>query len=602
MMILAPHHDGSELYVSNSSPRVGERVTLKVRVPKNELVDEIYLRIMQDGEPNHFPLTKSRAIRSESWWSVTVEVVNELTNYRFLLRHQESFRWLNAKGTFDRDVVDHFDFKLVAVEPPPPWLKTAVFYQIFPDRFASGIENKALPKWAVKREWNDIPATIKHETSEEFFGGDLVGVIKKLDYIADLGVSGIYFTPFFPSMSNHRYDASSFDEVDPLLGGNSSLIELRNAADKRGIRIMGDLTTNHCGLGHAWIQRAISDKNSLERDFFYWSKKSKWGYVGWWNVKSLPKLNYASRHLKERMYESANSIVKKWLMEPFGMAGWRIDVGNMTGRYFQSNHNREVAKGIRKAMQEVAPDSWLVAENADFFADDLDGLGWHGTMNYSGFTRPIWHWINVGNTKIKDSFGMPGTLPQIGGVAMKEMMQEFSAGIPWRSLNASMILLGSHDRARFHSVVDKDLDRHISGITLLMTYPGVPSVYAGDEVGLEGYWGENGRRTIDWENPQSWNTELKNSYRELIKLRRVSKALAVGGLRWIHADNNSVAYLRESKDESILVFVSNSGVTVDLDLSHFGYSIDKTLFGMKFNGSKIAIKSDRATSSVWKLK
>ncbi|NDE72051.1 MAG: glycoside hydrolase family 13 protein [Actinobacteria bacterium] len=597
-----PHHDGSELYVSNSAPTLGEKVTLKVRVPKGDPAKSLFVRIVQDGEPVIYPMRRTGSKKNESWWQASVEIVSTLTNYRFLLRHGHDFRWLNAAGVFSRDVVDHFDFKLVAHAQAPAWLKKSVFYQIFPDRFAKSGIARQLPEWAIPRDWNEIPALKNKETGQEFYGGDLVGVEEKLDHLSSLGVSAIYFTPIFASKSNHRYDASSFDEADPLLGGDDALISLRKAAEKRGIRVMSDLTTNHCGLGHPWIQEALSDKNSDKREFFYWSPKSKWGYVGWWNVPSLPKLNYTSQRLRNLMWGNEDSIVRRWLKEPFGMSGWRIDVGNMTGRYYDNDYNKEIARSIRKAMEETNPDTWLVAENADFVADDLDGLGWHGTMNYNGFTKPLWYWINSGDKKIRDSFGMPAPLPKIDGNAMVEMMRQFAGGIPWRSLIASMILLGSHDRARFHTIVGKDLTKNIAGITMLMTYPGVPSVFAGDELGLEGYWGENGRRTIDWEQPKKWNVDLLYSYIELIDLRRTSHALAHGGLRWVDISEDSIAYLRESKREALLVFISRKGVRKTIDISSYGYSIDETLFGPKLSGKKLNFSSKNAIAGIWRLK
>ena len=600
--MIQPHHDGSELYVSNSAPTLGERVTLKVRVPKKDPANSLFVRIIQDGEAVTYPMKKSKRTSVETWWQVSVEIVSTLTNYRFLLRNQRDFRWLNAEGVFARDVVDHCDFKLVAHREAPTWLRKSVFYQIFPDRFARSSIKRELPEWAIAREWNETPALKNNETGQEFYGGDLVGVEEKLDHLSSLGVSAIYFTPIFASKSNHRYDASSFDEADPLLGGDEALISLRQAAEKRGIRVMSDLTTNHCGLGHQWIQDALSDKNSDKREFFYWSPKSKWGYVGWWNVPSLPKLNYTSQRLRNLMWGNQDSIVRRWLREPFKMSGWRIDVGNMTGRYYDNDYNQEIARSIRAAMEETNPDTWLVAENADFAASDLDGLGWHGTMNYNGFTKPLWYWINSGDKKIRDSFGMPAPLPKIDGIAMAEMMRQFAGGIPWRSLIASMILVGSHDRARFHTIVGKDVAKNIAGLTLLMTYPGVPSVFAGDEIGLEGYWGENGRRTIDWTKPEKWNVDLLYSYIELIDLRRNSHALAHGGIRWIEISADCVAYLRESKKESLLVFIARKGLRKSIDLSRYGYSIDETLFGPKASGKKLTINSKSATSGVWLLR
>lgn len=601
-MEISPHHDGSELYVSNSAPKIGEFVTLKVRVPKRSSVDSAFIRIMQDGEPTTYPLKVLKKNRVETWWQVKVEIKNLKTNYRFLLVGKKSFLWLNAEGIFDRDIADHGDFKIVATTPTPKWLNSAIFYQIFPDRFAKSDIQRDLPEWAIKRKWSDEPALNQREVSQEFYGGDFVGVREKLGHLVDLGVSGIYFTPFFASKSNHRYDASSFDEVDPLLGGNEALIKLRSSAQDHGIKVMGDLTTNHCGLGHPWIQEALSDPRNKKRDFFYWSEKSKWGYVGWWNVQSLPKLNYSSAELRKMMWESDSSIVKKWLREPLGMCGWRIDVGNMTGRYYGENHNREVAIGIRKAMEEVDPESWLVAENADFYADDLDGLGWHGTMNYSGFTRPIWYWINGKNRDLKDGFGASISLPRVSGKKMVETMREFASGIPWRSLAASMILLGSHDRARFQTVVGKDISRNTSGVTMLLTYPGVPSIYAGDEIGLEGRWGENGRRTIVWEDRKKWDLDLFENYKKLIKIRNSSHALKFGGLRWVAIEDDYIAYLRESKRENVLVFVSRKGVNATLDISAYGYSIKKSLFGSKQSGKTIKIRSKSATSGIWSLK
>ncbi|MFZ9211486.1 MAG: glycoside hydrolase family 13 protein [Candidatus Nanopelagicaceae bacterium] len=596
-----PHHDGSELYVSNRAPQFGEKVTLKVRIPRKDKVEKVFVRILQDGEPVTYPLKKSKRTKVEQWWQVKVEIVSPSTNYRFLLRDGRNFRWLNAAGVFPRDVVDHFDFKIVARTDAPDWLRKAVFYQIFPDRFAKSGVARTLPEWAIPRKWTDIPALNQREVSQEFYGGDFRGVEEKLNHLTSLGINAIYFTPIFASRSNHRYDASSFEEADPLLGGDKDLISLRKAASKRSIRLMSDLTTNHCGLGHPWIQKALQNKESDTQEFFYWTKKSKWGYVGWWNVESLPKLNFNSQRLRDLMWGSKNSIVQRWLKEPFGMSGWRIDVGNMTGRYYGDNFNKEIAQSIRGAMDEANPDAWLVAENADFFADDLDGFGWHGTMNYNGFTKPIWYWMNEADEKLRDSFGMPAPLPQIDGQAMAEMMREFAAGIPWRSLMASMVLLGSHDRARFHTVVGGDRHRNIAGATLLISYPGVPSVFAGDEIGLEGYWGENGRRTINWERPDTWNSELLFDYMELIKLRKTSHALAYGGIRWIDISKDSVAFLRESAKESLLVFVSRKGVKKEIDLKPYGFTIKKSLFGPSLKGSTLKINSREAVGGIWQL-
>jgi alpha-glucosidase len=415
-------------------------------------------------------------------------------------------------------------------------------------------------------------------------------------------VNSIYFTPAFPSRSNHRYDASSFDEIDPLLGGDPGFVDFSNAAHKAGFRIMGDLTTNHCGAGHRWIQNALADKSAVEREYFYWDSKIKHGYEGWWGLASLPKLNYNSQKLCDLMFDGENSVVRKWLRKPFSVDGWRIDVGNMTGIYQDQNLNQEVSRGIRKAMDETNSDAWLVAENADHSPSDLDGFGWHGTMNYNGFARPLVNWFNVPNKKIGNFSGLPGVNPRFDGVGTVAMMKAFAAGIPWRSLVASMVLLDSHDTARFRTVVGNDEKAHLAATTLLLTYPGVPSIFAGDELGLEGAWGEDSRRTIDWDHPEKWNQRLLSGYKELIAIRKKHDALVNGGLRWIHISEDSIAYIRESKKQSILVFASRSAVKAKIDLAPYGYKISKTLYGVEKTGSKISISSKSATSGIWILK
>ena len=596
---LFPHHDGSDLYVSNSAPKIGDSVTLKVRVPNDYNFEKAMVRIYHDGEPRIFELKLAKRGHVESWYQVSVKILNLQNYYRFVFTGNGKYEWLNARGLFDHDVHSNNDFQLVAIAANPQWINSAVFYQIFPDRFSRSGKVNIIPDWAYPREWNLLPRGRGKFTGQELYGGDLYGVQEHLDHITDLGVNGIYFTPIFPSRSNHRYDATSFDHVDPILGGDKAFQSLIKVAKKKGIRILGDLTSNHCGVGHNWLAKAKKDKSSKERTYFFWDKSIKWGYVGWYGLESLPKLNYASKALRKAVYESPNSIVKKWISPKFGMAGWRIDVGNMTGVQGSENHHVEVMQGIRQAMNEVNPDTWLVAENGDFLASDLNGLGWQGAMNYQGFMRPFWNWINR-NPEITGGFqGLPFAMPKINGKQLVESIQEFNASIPWRSLTASMMLLDSHDTARFRTVVLGDKKAHASAMTMMLTYPGVPSIYAGDEIGLEGSWGEDARRTINWDDRSGWDFEFMDEVKKLVALRRSQDALINGGLRWVVAENDYVVYLRESKKQSILVLVSRTPIKATIDLSKYGYKVSKTLYGQDVKGEIFSINSDAATQGVW---
>ena len=599
--LLIPHHDGSELYVSNSAPKIGDFVEFKIRVPKKYKPEEIHIRFFHDGEPRTRKAKKISTNSVESWWSVKVDVINPVFHYRFMLVEKGNYSWLNGVGLFPHDVTDREDFQIIAKPAYPQWISKAVFYQIFPDRFAKSGAVRKLPEWAVPREWNDLPKGRDKTTGQEFYGGDFPGITSKLSYLKDLGVNSIYFTPAFPSRSNHRYDASSFTEIDPLLGGNKGFIQFSEAAHKAGFKIMGDLTTNHCGAGHPWIQKAVASKKAKEREYFYWDKSVKHGYIGWWGLASLPKLNYNSKKLRDMMYDGEKSVVRSWLRPPFAMDGWRIDVGNMTGRYLDDDLNQDISRGIRRAMDETNPDAWLVAENADHSPSDLDGFGWHGTMKYNGFARPLVNWFNRPSKKLGNFSGLPGKNPQFTGWGTFAIMRAFAAGIPWRSLTASMVLLDSHDTARFKTVVGNDRAAHLSAATALFTYPGVPSIFAGDEIGLEGAWGEDARRTIDWEHPENFDHATRDGFKKLISIRKKHDALIKGGIRWVFVSDNAFAYIRESKKEALLVYVARKGTTSTIDLSSWGYRVSETLYGPTLKGKSITIKSKDAASGIWRL-
>ena len=598
----SPHHDGSQLYVSDIAPEIGDKVTFKVRVPSSYHFEKALIRIYHDGEPRIFEMKLSHKGTKENWYQVSVQILNIQNSYRFAFIDEGKYEWLNAKGLSDHDVHSNNDFQLVAIPDNPEWIKSSVFYQIFPDRFARSGKVDVVPEWAYPREWDLLPRGRSKFTGQELYGGDLYGVAEHLDHVNALGVNGIYFTPMFPSRSNHRYDATSFDSIDPVLGGDKAFLALLKLAKKQKIRILGDLTSNHCGAGHKWLAKAKKNKQSKERSYFYWDKKIKWGYVGWYGLESLPKLNFTSKDLRKVMYEGKNSIVKKWISPKYGMAGWRIDVGNMTGRQGAENHHTEVMQGIRKAMNEVNPQTWLVAENGDFEASDLNGLGWQGAMNYQGFMRPFWNWINR-NPEITGGFqGLPFAMPKINGRQLVASIQEFNSSIPWRSLTASMLLLDSHDTARFRTVVLGDVDAHVSAMTMMLTYPGVPSIFAGDEIGLEGSWGEDARRTINWQDRSNWDHGFMEEVRKLIALRKGQDALINGGLRWVAVEDDYLVFLRESKKQSILVMVSRGPINATIDLSSFGYQVTQTLFGEEVKGEIFSIKSHSSTRGIWIVK
>ncbi|NBV90400.1 MAG: glycoside hydrolase family 13 protein, partial [Actinobacteria bacterium] len=390
------HHDGSDLYISNPLPSLGETVTLFLRVPKELSPTVVALRQVRDGEPVTLLAKKVAspfASDSDDWYAAECVVHNPRTNYRWLVSGGNvGYGWLTQLGWIEHDVNDAADFVITPHKPIADWARRTSIYQIFPDRFASSGRKYEVPNWAVPRNWEQQPEGRGPNTPIEYFGGDLWGVIEKLDYIQNLGINCIYFTPIFPATSLHRYDARSFDEVDPLLGGNEALIALVEAAHARGMKVIGDITLNHSGDTHEWFQAALAGDPEY-RDFYIFNDKLEHGYESWIGVKSLPKFNYESLALREKLITGTDSVIRKWLRAPYNLDGWRVDVANMSGRLGELDLTKEVARMTREAVLLEGADKILIGEHNHDSGPDLDGDGWYGNMNYTAFRNPALMWL-----------------------------------------------------------------------------------------------------------------------------------------------------------------------------------------------------------------
>jgi alpha-glucosidase len=604
-LLAQPHHDGSELYAPEPPAELGAETTVLLRVPREAPVAEVAVRYVSDAEPYVTAAEIDRETDADTWWRATFPVTNPTTPYRWLLSGGAyGYAWLNAAGVQTFDVPDADDFIATPEPGGPDWHLGSVVYQVFPDRFASAGLDVEPPEWAIPRSWDELPTGRGPETPYEWYGGDLVGLGQRLDYISELGANVLYLTPFFPAGSTHRYDARTFDEVDPLLGGDGALAALTDAAGARGMRVLGDLTTNHVGSGHEWFTSALAGRET-EREFFFFDPDLPAGYDSWHGVDSLPKLNYASMELRRRMYAGEGSAVRRWLEAPFALAGWRIDVANMTGRRGDVDVLSEIATGTRVAATAAREDALVVAEHAHDSRADLQAGRWYGTMNYPGFTRPVWQWLRGEELppEVSAFFEVPFDVPRLSGEAVVETIRRFRAGVPWRSRLHSWVLLDSHDTARFRTIAGSR-ERQLVGVGLQMTSPGVPMVFAGDELGLEGAWGEDARRTMPWGRPETWDTVVLEAYRRLIALRRKSTALERGSMRYAHVSADAIAYLRESADETLLCLAARSEhPAVRLRRATLGGAQLETLFGedARTDGDELALPSDGPAFHVWRI-
>ncbi|WP_141899153.1 glycoside hydrolase family 13 protein [Paramicrobacterium agarici] len=563
---LEPHHDGSPLYVSTQHPQLGETVRMRLRVPHalGEL-QGVRVRSNPDREPVFCVAEWEGSTPGWDWWQAEVTVANRVHGYRWLLRLADgSDIWVNARGVFTTETLDSEDFRLVVDSDAPAWAASTVMYQIFPDRFArsDAAASRPAPDWAVPAQWTDEVRLDPPARSTQLYGGDLDGIVGKLDHLQHLGVTMIYLTPVFPARSNHRYDSTNFDVVDPLLGGDDALVRLVHAAHERGMKVIGDLTTNHSGDAHEWFTAAHRNPDAAEADFYYWRDAGHEAYESWLGVPSLPKFNWNSRELRQRFIEGENSVVARWLKPPYSLDGWRIDVANMTGRLGDDDLNAEVRQTIRRTMNDVNPDTILLAESTNDASSDFQGDAWHGAMTYANFTRPLWGWLSEPLADAGGGLGMAmQTIPRYDGWQFYAAHRQFSAGFPWSIRLGTMNALDTHDTPRFLTRALPDTLPVAVGMS--MTLPGIPVVWAGDEFGLTGIDGEHSRTPIPWHAADAASGTI-DLYSELIALRRKHSALNGGGMRWVHVSDDALAYVREDGDESLLIVAARADVSVDL--------------------------------------
>ena len=599
-----PHHDGSELYCSNSAPSLGETVSLRVAVHDSWAPARVVLRQSDSGEAFLGDAKRVETSHGWHWFEAELRMANPIVNYRwFIESDNKTSIWLNSAGAHSIDRPDSEDYRLVACKPPPAWSTGAVMYQIFPDRFsrsAKGSENE-LPEWAEAADWDEEVSGRGPGTAEQLFGGDLDGIASRLDYLESLGIEVIYLTPFFPARSNHRYDASSFEEVDPVLGGNEALERLVMLAHQKGFKVLGDLTSNHSGAAHEWFIEASQNPDSPERDFYYFREDGS--YESWFGVPSLPKFNWASPELRNRFIQNKDSVVAKWLSKPYELDGWRIDVANMTGRFEAQDMFEEIGSEIRSRMDQINPDTLLIAEYTSDASMQVTGQSWQSAMTYSNFSKPVLRWLARADAETEQTHLGPGRL----GITANEVVetyQFFNAAFPWNVRLHNMNALDTHDTPRFKTLAEPGMQ--FVGAGLQFTLPGIPAIFAGDELGLSGWNGENSRTPMPWDGERETDPELLDFYRQLITLRKKNPVLKTGSMRWLYASEETLVFVREDEHASVIVCASRfGGAQVRLPVSSLLHQGEPSnIFGgsdLSTVGGDYLISPEKADIQIWKI-
>jgi alpha-glucosidase len=550
-------HSPTADYLSNPNPALGETITLRLLIPSEADPDQVILRTIPNGEQQFTSMLPQSDQSGYRAWEAPLKINEPRVSYRFAIQTEGRVWWLNALGISIHTPLAMFDFKLLAGFQPISWLERSVFYQIFPYRLANADpgndpSEETDPRYRYTRKtfpWGQEAP--KERRLMPFYGGDLAGIEAHLDYLEQLGVSALYLNPIFTAFTNHRYDVSNFREVDPVLGGDQALVSLRQALTERNMRYILDIVPNHCGFMHPWFQSALEDDESEERGFFYFGE-NKQDYISWMGFGHMPKLNYASDALRREMIENEDAIFAYWLKPPFAADGWRVDVGNMLGRHDAHQINLELLRSIRAAVKRLSPEAYLMAENFFEATEQLQGDGWDAVMNYTGFADPVLHWLmGYEQDALRCEVVLKTDIPW-DTATMLQAWNENLASIPWQIALQQFNLLDSHDTPRLLTLLNGDKALSQMAAIAQFTFPGVPCLYYGDEIGLTNEQGFDSRNCFPWDE-QHWDQDTLSFYKKLIALRRNSLVLARGEFRTLYHDQDLVVFARVLGEEWLLV-------------------------------------------------
>jgi cyclomaltodextrinase len=436
----------------------------------------------------------------------------------------------------------------------PEWVKDAIFYQIFPDRFA---KSERVRKPANLQPWEAPP------TAHGFKGGDLLGVLERLDYLSELGIDAIYLNPIFQSASNHRYHTHDYYRVDPLLGGDAAFRQLLAEAHQRGIKIVLDGVFNHASRGFFQFNHIL--ECGAESPYLHWftvkdfplhAYEGRPNYECWVNLPALPKFNTRNPQVRDFLFD----VARYWLEQ--GIDGWRLDVP------FEIDDDT-FWREFRQVVKEANPQAYIVGEVIHEAQRWLQGDQFDAVMNYQ-FTQAVLGYCggkHIDREMERHLMGLPRT-PVLDAPAFARRVEALLRLYPSEIVAAQMNLLDSHDMPRFISLVGGDQAALRLAVLFQMTYPGAPCIYYGDEIGLSGgssRMPEPSRSAFPWQ-PQRWDAHLLEYYKRCIALRKAHPALRRGEFISLQARGQVYVYLRRLAEETLLVALNAGDAPEPLDL------------------------------------
>lgn len=605
----AIYSDGTEMFRNPAEPKPYEKVKIRVRTGHSD-IDKVYL---VEKDTRHI-MKIAQSDRLFDYYETVIHLEKEEVSYYFEMHYADRILFYNRLGVqYER--TEYADFQIIPGFNVPEWAKGAVMYQIFVDRFCNGDksndvvndEYSYIDEHVSKADdWYRLPKTMD---VREFYGGDLAGVIKNLDYFKELGIEVLYLNPIFISPSNHKYDIQDYDYVDPHFGkivvdegqvlepynndnkkaekyikrvtdkrnleaGNELFAELVQKAHEKGMRVILDGVFNHCGSFNKWLDReriyenqadykkgAYVSADSPYRTFFKffeenWPYNEK--YDGWWGHNTLPKLNYEESPL---LFHYIMKIAAKWVSPPYNADGWRLDVAADLG--YSDEYNHKFWKAFRESVKSANPDAVILAEHYGSAREWLKGDEWDTVMNYDAFMEPV-SWFFTGMEKHSDEYRED----LIGNAdAFYNAMRYNMLNMTTPSLYSAMNELSNHDHSRFLTRTNHIVGRtetvgaHMAeagispaimraAVIVQMTWPGAPTVYYGDEAGVCGFTDPDNRRTYPWGREDK---ELILFHKEAIRIHRDYDALRTGSLVFLNLEKNILCFGRFNTREAFVI-------------------------------------------------
>ena len=580
--------DQGTMYDSNPEPTASSPVTLTLRTCRDDITGAV-IKYYDAADGSFHSLPMQRVSHDPTgrfdFWQGTIPAGGSAKHYRFQINDGSATAWLNAAGSTSSEP-SAGDFLIVPGFRTPDWMKNGVMYQIFPDRFRDGDKSNDVTDGqytyagcATERHaWGtSVFARTRDCNSAVFFGGDLAGVDQKLGYIkGTLGADIIYLNPIFRSPSNHKYDTQDYYQVDPAFGTAATLqhliADVHSGSNGRPGHIILDGVFNHSGDTNCWFGRQTYDSISCPTAGAYQSQSSPYyryyTFQSWpgsystfaMSVPSMPKLNYGASGsaVRRQIYGAKTSVMQTYLRAPYRIDGWRLDVAQSLdagGRDGSDAANHEIMRELRAAVTSINPDAEILGEYWGDAAPWLDdGKEWDGAMNYNGFTRPVSEWICG-----EDETGKRASLD---GSGLDRWLHAARADLPVGVQETMTNELGTHDTVRFATRCAGDIRKTYLGLIFQFTYIGTPTVYYGDEYGMQGGADPDDRRTFDWSRA-TIATPAVALTQKLISIRNEYPQLRTGSIKTLLVDttNHIYAFGRWDANHRIAVVLNNTSNT-----------------------------------------